>query len=84
MQSERGCLSRSRVRKPVAQGFTPTSAGAFALSLWWSWTRVKKKPACPRFPAAAAETAALRNCLDTALVGFYRSLAGSAVFGGVG
>jgi len=34
MQSERGCLSRSGVRKPVAQGFATAPAGAFALTFW--------------------------------------------------
>jgi len=36
MQSERGCLSRSRVRKPMAQGFVIPSTGALPLTVWGS------------------------------------------------
>jgi len=32
MQTERGCLSRSRDRKPVAQGLATAPAGALALT----------------------------------------------------
>jgi len=36
MQSERGWLSRSGVRKPVAPGFATAPAGVFALPFWGS------------------------------------------------
>jgi len=65
MQSERDCLGRSGVLKPVAQGFATASAGGCALTPW-DRGHLAEKLVWPLFSVAAAETAALRDCMDKA------------------
>ena len=61
LQSERDCLSRSRVRKPMAQDLATAAVGAFRLTCRWPWASGGEKLAWSWFSAAAAETAALHR-----------------------